>query len=176
MPIISLPGPVEVDECHVGARIRGAHGRPPAPGKVVFGISCRTTGITLLFPIQDKTKETLLPIILEHVKEGSEIISDKFSTYVTRNGRSHLNEIGYEHYFINHSLHFVDPIQPSIHTNNIERAWRSFKNSISHVKRSLSDKAIDSFIDTFHFQTFFSEESLYEVFIQILCSVTNDLE
>jgi len=83
--------------------------------------------------------------------------------------------MGYNHYFINHSLHFVDPIDPSIHTNDIERARRSFKNSISHVKRSLSDKTIDSFIDTFHFQTFISEESLYEVFIQILFSVTNDL-
>jgi len=30
MPLITLPGPVEIDECVVGAKVRGAHGRPPA--------------------------------------------------------------------------------------------------------------------------------------------------
>ena len=49
MPMITLPGPVEIDECHIGARVRGKFGRPPAPGKIVFGIKCRTTGIVLLF-------------------------------------------------------------------------------------------------------------------------------
>ena len=128
MPMISLPGPVEIDECHVGARIRGKHGRLPAPGKIVFGIKCRTTGLTLLFPVPDKTRATLLPILVEHVSNEAQVISDKFSTYVTRNGRSHLEEAGFEHYFINHSLQFVDPIQNFIHTNTIERTWRSLKH------------------------------------------------
>ena len=176
MPMISLPGPVEIDECHVGAKVRGAHGRPPAPGKIIFGIKCRTTGLVLLFPVADKSRATLLPILIEHVDEGSEIISDKFSSYVTRNGNSHLEESGFEHYFVNHSLHFVDPVDPSIHTNNIERTWRSLKNSISHVKRSLSDKTIDSFINTFHFQSFFSEEALYDIFLQIILSLQHNLE
>lgn len=173
MPIITLPGPVvEIDECHVGARIRGAHGRRPAPGKIVFGMKCRATGRFLLFPIPDKSKETLLPILVDHVEEGTEVISDKYSSYVTRNGRSHLEEIGFDHYFINHSLHFVDPIQPFIHTNNIERTWRSLKASISHVKRSLTDANIQSFLDTFLFQNYFSQEALYDVFLQIMLSIT----
>jgi len=171
MPIITVPGPVEIDECHVGAKIRGKVGRPPAPGKIVFGIKCRTTGISLLFPVPNKSKETLLPILLEHVEEGAQVISDKYSSYITRFDRSHLEEVGFDHYFINHSLHFVDPVQTFIHTNNIERTWRSLKASISHVKRSLTDENIHSFLDTFHFQTFFSQESLYDVFIQILMSI-----
>ena len=77
MPLISLPGPIEIDECHVGAKIRGAHGKPPAPGKAVFGIKCRTTGILLLFPVQDKSKEALLSILVEHVAPGAQVISDK---------------------------------------------------------------------------------------------------
>ena len=64
MPLITLPGPVEIDECVVGAKVRGAHGRPPAPGKIVFGIKCRTTGHVLLFPVVNKQRETLLPILV----------------------------------------------------------------------------------------------------------------
>ena len=156
MPMITLPGPVEIDEYHVGAKIRGAHGRRPAPGQVVFGIKCRTTGLVLLFPVAGKSKAILLAILFEHVDEGAEIVSDKYSLYVTRNGNSHIEEYGYEHYFVNHSLHFVDPAQSFIHTNGIERrTWRSLKVSIAHVERSLTDESIDSFINTFHFQKFF---------------------
>jgi len=163
MPIVTLPGPVEIDECHIGAKIRGQFGRrPPAPGKIVFGIKCRTTGIVLLFSVQNKSKEVLLPFLVQHVEEGSQVISDKYSSYVTRFGRPHIEEEGFDHYFINHSLYFVDPIQPFIHTNNIKRTWCSLRASISHVKRSLSNENIESFLNTFHFQTFFSQESLYD--------------
>jgi len=172
MPLITLPGPVEIDECHLGAKIRGAHGRVPAPKKIVFGIKCRTTGLTLIFPVQDKTKDTLLPIVVSHVAEGATIISDKFSSYITRYDRSHLEELGFEHYFVNHSLQFVDPVQSFIHTNNIERTWRSLRASISHIKRSLSDEVIQSFIDTFHFQNFFKETDLYDIFLQILVTIS----
>ena len=132
--MITLPGPVEIDECRIGAKVRGKYGIHPAPGKIVFGIKCRTTGLALLFPVQNKAKETLLPTLVDHVEEGSQVISDKYSSHVTRFGRSHRREEGYDHYFINHSLSFVDPIQPFIHTNNIERTWCSLRASISHVK------------------------------------------
>ena len=171
MPIIQLPGPVEIDECHISARVRGSHGRIPSPGSIVFGIKCRTTKLTLLFPVPDKKKETLHPIILDHVQEGAEVISDKFSSYITRRGRSHLDELGYEHYFINHSVEFVDPIQNFIHTNNIERTWRSLRASISHIKRSISQDKIQSFIDSFHFYSFFSQDSLYDVLLQIILTL-----
>ena len=107
MSLITLPEPVEIDECHIGARVKGAHGRLPAPGRVVFGIKCRTTGLPLIFTIQNKEKSTLLPIIQDHVNEGATVISDKFSSYISRNNNSHIDEIGFNHYFINHSLQFI---------------------------------------------------------------------
>ena len=42
LPIVSLPGPIEIDEMHLGARVRGAHGRLPVPSQTIFGI-CRQT-------------------------------------------------------------------------------------------------------------------------------------
>lgn len=138
MPVITVPGPVEIDECHLWARIRGAHGRHPAPGTIIFGIKCRSTGIVLLFPVPNKNKNTLLPILVSNVEQGATVISDKFSSYISRNNYSHIDDLGFEHYFVNHSLTFVDPIQTSIHTNCIERVWRSLRASVSHVKRSFS--------------------------------------
>ena len=41
-----------------------------------------------------------------------------------------------EHYTlktVNHSVNFVDPENPQIHTNNIERFWRTLKNEIRGV-------------------------------------------
>ena len=111
---------------------------------------------SFIISVQNKSKEALLPILVQHFEGGSQVFSNKYSSYVTRFGRSHLEEEGFDHYFVNHSLNFVDPIKTFIHTNNIERTWRSLRTSISHVKRSLTDENIDSFLNTFHFQAFFS--------------------
>ena len=37
MPLITLPEPMEIDRYHIGAKVRGKFGRPPAQGKIVFG-------------------------------------------------------------------------------------------------------------------------------------------
>jgi len=40
MPVIPLPGPVEIDECYLRSRKRGNHGRIPNPAEIIFGIKC----------------------------------------------------------------------------------------------------------------------------------------
>ena len=42
-----------------------------------------------------------------------------------------LSSEGFQHLQINHSLHFVDPANPSINTNRIESIWRHAKESFS---------------------------------------------
>ena len=169
--MVSLPGPVEIDECYLGSRVRGSHGRIPNPAKIIFGIKCRTTNILLLFPVPNKTQQTLFPLIIDHVDQGTQVLSDKASTYVTRTGNSHIEELVFEHYYINHSIEFVDATQKFIHTNNIERSWRSLRASISHVKRSLSEDKLQSFLDTFQFFSYFSQDCLYDVLCQIFASL-----
>jgi len=68
-------------------------------------------------------------------------------------------------------LEFVDPIQNSIHTNNIERSWRSLRASISHVKRGLPRQKLQPFLDTFQFLQDFSKEALYDVLLQIVVAL-----
>ena len=52
---------------------------------------------------------------------GSIIISDKWKAY------NKLSSLGYTHKTVNHSENFVDPEDPSVHTQNIERLWRDMK-------------------------------------------------
>ena len=37
IPLISLPGPIEIDEAQLGTRRRGSHGRLPGQPQLVFG-------------------------------------------------------------------------------------------------------------------------------------------
>ena len=43
---------------------------------------CRETKQTKLFYVENRKKNTLLSLILQHVEPGSVIISDKFSSYL----------------------------------------------------------------------------------------------
>ena len=104
MSKISLPSSVEINEYH--PQDCRNHGQLPVPANIIFGIRCRTSGITLLFPVLNKTQDTLLPIIQEYIQEGP-LIDDNFSTYVRRRGVSHLDLLGYNHCSINHSLAFA---------------------------------------------------------------------
>ena len=68
-----------------------------------------------------KDAETLLPLIQKYIKPGSTIISDEWRAY------SKLSDLGYKHLTINHSENFADPVNPLIHTQNIERLWEDVK-------------------------------------------------
>lgn len=62
--------------------------------------------------------DTLIPIMHKHILPGSVIITDGWAAYRTLKNR------GYTHHVINHSENFVDPENPQVHTQNIERLCR----------------------------------------------------
>jgi len=82
-----------------------------------------------------------------------------------------LDQLGFEHYYVNHSLTFVDPVQNFIHTNGIERIWRSLRASVSHVRRSIPKDRVHSYLHSFQFESMFEKESLYDVIIQIILAI-----
>jgi phenylalanyl-tRNA synthetase beta subunit len=49
---------------------------------------------------------------------------------------------------INQSINFVDPFNKEIHTNNIERAWRSLKE---YMPTSLKGSGYDEYVKSFLF-------------------------
>ena len=61
-------------------------------------------------------------ILHQYILPGTVVMTDGWRAY------RRLSENGdLEHHTINHSLNFVDPNYPSIHTQTVERMWRSLK-------------------------------------------------
>lgn len=53
----------------------------------------RESNTVILYPVGDRTEDTLLPIIQRHVEVGSTIYSDRWSS-------SFFLDIGYEHFTV----------------------------------------------------------------------------
>ena len=84
-----------------------------------------------------------------------------------------LEEYGFEHFWVNHTQTFVDPLNPSNHTYNIERVWRSLKSFISHIKRAVPAEILDGYIDTFMLKYNAGEEIFADVVFSILSFYAN---
>ena len=79
-------------------------------GQWVFGGICRESRTCFMVPVEKRDSTTLLEIIQEKIEPGSTIISDCWKSC------NCLQEEGYQHLTVNHSLHFVDPTAKA-HTN-----------------------------------------------------------
>ena len=117
---------VEVDESmlfrrknHIGRLLRNE-----MEGCWIVGGICRETGEGFAVHVPNRSAETLLPILIEHIEPGTRVITDMWRSY-----RS-LSQHGFIHDTVNHSLKFVDPNDSSIHTNTVERQWKSIKSLI----------------------------------------------
>ena len=117
---------VEIDESKFGKRKYNV-GRV-VTGQWVFGGICRRTRECFAVPVESRDKQTLLRVIKEYIKPGTTIISDWWKAYDC------LNDEGYIHLKVNHSVNFVDPVTRA-HTNTIERRWRDLKSIIPRYGR-----------------------------------------
>ena len=99
---IQLEGEVEIDESLFGKKCKHHRGNPHTGLKCwVFGMVERLSNKLLLFPVTDRTQDTLIPIIKKFVKVGSKIFSDGWSSYCD------LNEFGFQHFTVIHKQSFI---------------------------------------------------------------------
>ncbi|KAI2645941.1 hypothetical protein H4Q32_025293 [Labeo rohita] len=82
------------------------------------------------------SRNNLIPVITRHVRRGSTILSDEWRPY-----RRALTTLGYTHYTVNHSRWFVDPVHGG-HTQNIERAWSTYKNQVWRLRGNRTEKLL----------------------------------
>jgi transposase-like protein len=94
------------------------------PTKWMFGMWDVTSKVGAVFFVPDRSAETLLPLIQQHINPGTEIHSDKWRAYL----KIPLIDVQprYMHRTVNHSLFFKD-IETGVHTNNVEAYWSSIK-------------------------------------------------
>ena len=118
---------VEIDESKFG-KIK-YHRGCPVEGKWVFGGICRETKACFLVPVERRDKDTLLPIIRAHILPGTCVMSDLLKAY------NCLQDEGYDHLTVNHSLNFVEP-DTGVHTQSIENTWWGVKQSLPRTGTS----------------------------------------
>lgn len=117
-----LGGPdtvVEIDETKVGHR-KYNRGRM-IEGRWIFGAIQRNSKLFSMVVVPDRKAETLVNIIKTWIRPKTTIVSDGWRAY------SRLNEEGFNHLVVNHSLNFVDPTTGA-YTQGIERTWRDIKS------------------------------------------------
>lgn len=109
---------VEIDESKFGKR-KYNRGRA-VDGQWVFGGIERSSGKCFLVAVENRTRETLVPIIKKYILPGTTIMSDCWKPYDV------LGQEGYTHLRVNHSVEFVDASTGAC-TNKIESTWRAAK-------------------------------------------------
>lgn len=119
--VIGGPGlTVEIDESQFSRRKNNVGSVFPA--QWVFGGICRENRECFLFSVPDRSANTLLPIIQQHIRPGTTIMSDEWAAY-----RDIPNVPGnYNHLTVNHSQNFVNPLN-NAHTQNVESMWNRAK-------------------------------------------------
>ena len=137
---ITIGGPgkiVEIDESKFGKTKyhRGRH----VDGHWVFGGIERGSRDAFMMVVPDRSKNALMPIIMQYIRPGTTIISDEWRAYFD------IGTSGYTHLTVNYSKNFIDPTTGA-HTNAVEGHWSCTKRMMRkqgviyvHLKQPLSD-------------------------------------
>ena len=121
-------GTVEVDESLFGKKVKHHRGNPRGLHVWIVGLIERETNNIILYPVDNRSAETLEKIICRHVHPGTTVFTDGWAGY------SRLNELGLEHFVVEHKHAFratyhneATGESRTVHTNRIEGAWHHAK-------------------------------------------------
>lgn len=124
---------IEIDESLFYKR-KYNRGRLLGSGWIFGGVERGNHGNSFLVLVQDRTADTLIPIIQRKIRPGSTIVSDMWKGY------DQLSQLGYNHLKINHSENFVNPFERTAHTQNIENFWRWAKRRFRSTTKNNSKR------------------------------------
>lgn len=131
----------ELDETYVGGkggnnkRGRGSENKTP-----VFGMAERQGAIKAKVTVDTKRK-TVMPIIKENVKIGTEVMTDEYLPY-----RS-LTKEGYKHETIVHGK--KEYVRGDVHVNILEGFWSQLKRSVNGTHHAVSPKHLQQYVNEF---------------------------
>ncbi len=136
-----LDGEVEADEAFMGGYKEGSYG---GKGKaVLFGMLDRD-GDVVTKVVPDRKKATLLPLIKEHIKDGSTLYTDYHCAY------DNLWREGFKQGRVNHSQ--KEYVRGEAHTNTIESYWARLKLSIRGTHVHVSPKHLEKYAKEFEYR------------------------
>lgn len=149
-----LEGIIEADETFVGGKNKNRHenkkkgggigGRPAPDDKTAVVGLVQRNGKVLTFVVPNCSSEIIHPIMQDHVKAGSTVITDYYRAYIG---------IGEEY---NHVRVKPDPetykTDREIHTNNIENFWSTFKRGYVGIYHYMSPKHLNRYTNEFGYR------------------------
>ena len=130
-------------------------GRPPSREMWVFGMvdTSHQPALGYMRIVQDRRAATLLPIIQQHVAQGTIIYSDEWRSYSQVAALSPVQS----HLTVNYSITFVDRTTGA-HTQHIESYWNRTKLKLQCMKGCNSDH-IAGYLDEFMWRERFGKMS-----------------
>ena len=120
---------VEIDECKLGKR-KFNRGHRVEGLWILGGVERTDARKMFLLEVPDRSADTLLPIIVSHVRPGSVIMTDMWRSYSVLGGGTYAT-----HLTVNHSKEFINNDNGCC-TNTIEGTWNGVKLSIQPRQRT----------------------------------------
>lgn len=169
--IEKLSGTVEVDETWVGGDAKNMHHAKRERFKMKGGRRDHKTGVIGLVErqgrvrakvIKDAQGKTLIPIVREHVAEGSNLHTDSLHAY-------ELLASDYIHSVVNHSIEYV---RGNVHTNGIENFWSLMKRTIKGTYVSVSPEHLQKYVEEQSFRYNERKGNDQHRFFQLLKSIS----
>jgi transposase-like protein len=100
-----------------------------------------------IVPVPNRNAITISEVISQNILPGTLIITDQWRAY----NRAILSLENFSHATVNHSVHFVDPTNPAVHTQNIEGLWSRSKYFL-RKKRGCSREQQSEYLIQFIFE------------------------
>jgi hypothetical protein len=157
-----LGGDVEIDETHIGGKARNMHkdrkARAQKDGRNLGG---KTTVLGMLERggrvrakvVENRKRETIIPVIKEHVEPGQNLYSDEY-------GHA-WGSSDYDPETVNHQAHQY--VNGQIHTNGIENFWALLKRGLGGTYISVEPFHLFRYIDEQAFRYNFRKHADGEV-------------
>lgn len=168
---VTLEGEIEIDESLFGRKIKYNRGNPTGTRIWIFGMVERASNKLILYPVDDRSAQTLIPIIQKHVRPGSRIYSDSWAAYFK------LNEVGYEHFSVVHKTSFNQKYvntqtgeEVSCCTNRIEGAWKISKDHFRRINGS-NTKLFEQHLAEIIWRNHIHRQNIYAAFFELLTTV-----
>jgi transposase-like protein len=146
-PFGSDGGIVEVDETFIG-RLKGAPVKRAFHHKMkVLALVDRDSGRARTMVIDNVNAETLMPIVLANVAREATIMTDEHSGY--RHLKSHFAGHG----TTSHGAgQYVDPANPTIHSNTVEGYFSIFKRGMRGVYQHCGEQHLHRYLAEYEFR------------------------